>query len=101
MKPVDLVVQGIENSSGPGGLVLDPFLGSGSTMIAAEQTGRRCYGIDIDPAYCDVAVKRWENLTGEKAELAERPDTGQGGTRHGQPRAAKERTGTRSRTPRP
>ena len=51
----------------PGGVVLDPFLGSGSTMIAAEKTGRRCYGMDIDPAYVDVSVARWEAFTGEKA----------------------------------
>jgi DNA modification methylase len=70
MKPVELVARALENSSRVGALVLDPFLGSGSTMIAAEQTGRRCYGMDIDPAYVDVAVKRWENATGEKASRA-------------------------------
>jgi len=48
-------------------LVFDPFLGSGTTLIAAEQLGRTCYGIDIEPRYVDVAVKRWENLTGRKA----------------------------------
>jgi len=101
MKPIELVARALENSSRTGALVLDPFLGSGTTVIAAEQTGRRCYAMDIDPHYCDVAVKRWENFTGKTAELAERPDTGQGGTRHGQPRAAAERAGTRSRTPRP
>ena len=50
-----------------GGLVLDPFLGSGTTIIAAEQLGRRCYGIEIEPRYCDVAVSRWEQFTGKKA----------------------------------
>ena len=45
----------------------DPFLGTGTTLIAAEQLGRKCYGVEIDPAYCDVIVQRWENLTGEKA----------------------------------
>jgi len=52
-----------------GDRVYDPFLGSGSTLIAAEQLGRKCYGMEISPAYCDVIVKRWENLTGKKATL--------------------------------
>ncbi len=67
VKPVELVSRAIENSSPKGGIVLDPFVGSGTTIIAAEQTGRRCLAMDIDPAYCDVAVKRWEAFTGEKA----------------------------------
>jgi site-specific DNA-methyltransferase (adenine-specific) len=50
-----------------GDTVLDPFLGSGTTIIAAEQLNRRCFGIEIDPGYCDVIVERWENLTGGKA----------------------------------
>ena len=49
--------------------ILDPFLGSGTTLIAAEQLGRRCYGLEISPAYCDVIVNRWQKLTGEKAVL--------------------------------
>ena len=51
-----------------GQLVYDPFLGSGTTLIAAEQLGRKCYGLEISPAYCDVIVNRWESLTGRKAE---------------------------------
>ena len=47
--------------------MLDLFLGSGTTLIAAEQLGRRCYGMEISPAYCDVIVQRWENLTGKQA----------------------------------
>jgi DNA modification methylase len=56
------------------GLLLDPFLGSGTTLIAAEQLGRKCYGMEISPAYCDVIVQRWENLTGKKAVL-DKPTT--------------------------
>lgn len=47
--------------------VYDPFLGSGTTLIAAEQLERRCYGLEIEPRYCDVIVERWQNLTGKKA----------------------------------
>ena len=69
MKPVKLVARMIANNTDPGDLVLDPFGGSGSTLIAAAQLGRRCYTIEMDPRYADVIIKRWENLTGEKAEL--------------------------------
>ena len=65
MKPVDLVLRAIGNSSRPDDLILDPFLGSGTTLIAAEQSGRRCCGMDIDPLYVDVAVKRWAEFTGQ------------------------------------
>lgn len=69
MKPVDLLVYLIKNSSKEDNLILDLFGGSGSTLIAAEQTKRKCYTMELDPKYCDVIVKRWETLTGEKAEL--------------------------------
>jgi len=69
MKPVGLVAHCLSNSTGPGALVLDPFLGSGTTLIACEQLGRLCYGLELDPAYCDVVIARWENLTGERAVL--------------------------------
>jgi DNA modification methylase len=52
------------------GIAYEPFCGSGTTLIAAEQLGRKCYGMEISPAYCDVIVTRWETLTGRKAELA-------------------------------
>jgi site-specific DNA-methyltransferase (adenine-specific) len=68
MKPVELCIKGITNSSVPGTIVFDGFLGSGSTLIACEQTGRKCYGVEIDPAYCDVIKNRWEQFTGKKAQ---------------------------------
>ena len=67
MKPVALLSYLMGNSTAPQGLAYDPFLGSGTTLIAAEQLGRTCYGMEISPAYCDVIVKRWETLTGQKA----------------------------------
>lgn len=66
-KPVALAEKAITNSSQEGDVVLDPFGGSGSTLIACEQTNRYCRMIEIDPAYVDVIIKRWENLTGKKA----------------------------------
>lgn len=68
MKPVTLLARMIFNSSHPGDTVLDPFGGSGSTMMACEQLGRRCLMMELDPVYCDVIVKRWEEFTGKKAE---------------------------------
>ena len=68
-KPVELIEKAIQNSSHRSNLILDLFLGSGSTLIAAERTGRRCYGMELDPKYCDVIVKRWENFTKKTAEL--------------------------------
>jgi DNA modification methylase len=60
MKPIDLVKRAIENSSLPGQLVYEPFGGSGTTMLAAHRTGRKCYTIEISPKYCDVILKRAE-----------------------------------------
>ena len=65
-KPTSLIEWCIELTEGT---MFDPFLGSGSTLIAAEKTGRKCYGMELDPKYCDVIVKRWEDFTGKKAEL--------------------------------
>ncbi len=67
-KPVELAARAMQYSSRPGEHVLDLFGGSGSTLIAAEQTGRRAFLMEIDPAYCDVIVQRWEQFTGRKAE---------------------------------
>jgi DNA modification methylase len=66
-KPVPLISKLLSAHSRANDLVSDPFLGSGTTLIAAEQLGRKCYGMEISPAYCDVIVKRWETLTGKKA----------------------------------
>ena len=59
----------ILNHTGRGEIVYDPFLGSGTTLIAAEMTERACFGLDIDPRYVDLVVKRWEKLAGEQAKL--------------------------------
>ena len=69
MKPVELFDYLIKNSSRPGDVVLDSFGGSGTTIIACEQNNRKGYCMELDPRYVDVIVKRWENLTGKKAEL--------------------------------
>ena len=71
VKPLKMVIDAILDCSNEGELITDFFLGSGTTLIAAEKTNRRCYGIEISPHYCDVIVKRWEELTGEKAKLLE------------------------------
>ena len=67
-KPVELVEKAITNSSLQEQLVLDLFLGSGSTLIACEKVNRKCYGIELDPRYVDVIIQRWENYTGKKAK---------------------------------
>ena len=70
-KPVAVIAWAIKQSETTGS-VADFFCGSGTTLIAAEQLGRKCYGMELSPAYCDVIVKRWENLTGKKAVLENR-----------------------------
>lgn len=69
MKPVALVAKAIKNSSHKGNLVLDLFGGSGTTLIACEETDRDCCMMELDPKYVDVIITRWENMTGEKAVL--------------------------------
>lgn len=68
-KPIECMRRPIENNSDPGDYVYDPFLGSGTTLIAAEQTGRKCIGCEISPHYCDAIIRRWESETGKKAIL--------------------------------
>ena len=68
MKPIRLIANAIMDGTTEGMTVLDAFGGSGSTLIACEQLSRKCRMMEIDPKYCDVIVKRWEDLTGRKAE---------------------------------
>jgi DNA modification methylase len=70
VKPVALVADAIKDCSKRNGLVLDPFAGNGTVLIAAERTGRRARALEIDPHYVDVAVRRWENYAGKAAVLA-------------------------------
>ena len=69
MKPVELIAHAAERALKRGEIILDPFLGSGTSVIAAEQTGRRCYGLELSPAYVDVIVRRWQDYTGKTATL--------------------------------
>jgi DNA modification methylase len=68
-KPIECMRRPIDNNSSPGQAVYDPFCGSGTTFIAAEMTGRSCLAIELDPAYVDVAIKRWQDFTGQDAKL--------------------------------
>ena len=69
-KPVECMRRPILNNSAKGELIYEPFAGSGSTVIAAETTGRVCLAIEIDPRYCDVAVERWQRFSSGRAVLA-------------------------------
>jgi DNA modification methylase len=70
VKPVSLVADAILDCTARGDIVLDGFLGSGSTIIAAERTGRRCYGLELDPLYVDTIIRRWQGSTGDRARHA-------------------------------
>ena len=70
VKPVALVADAIKDCSKQGDIVLDPFCGSGTILIAAERTGRKARALEIDPSYVDVAIRRWEELTGKSARLS-------------------------------
>jgi DNA modification methylase len=67
-KPVELFRIPMRNHGSSGDVVYDPFLGSGTTLIAAEQMDRKCIGIEIEPGYVDVSVERWQQVTGKKAK---------------------------------
>ena len=71
VKPAEMIADAIKDASKRGGLILDPFLGSGTTVIACEMTGRVCAGMELDPKYVDVIVRRWEAYTGGEAVHAE------------------------------
>ena len=68
-KPVELAVRALQYSSKPGENCLELFGGSGSTLIACEQTDRRCFAMELDPLYCDQILKRWEDYANDNAEL--------------------------------
>ena len=70
VKPVSLVSDAILDCTARGDIVLDGFLGSGTTVIAAERTGRRCFGTELDPGYVDTIIRRWQKLTGNAARHA-------------------------------
>lgn len=70
VKPIALVADAIRDVTHPGEIVLDAFMGSGTTILAAERTKRRGFGIEIEPGYVDVAVRRWQAMTGEDAVLS-------------------------------
>ena len=92
-KPVECMRRPLENNSRPGQAIYDPFLGSGTSVIAAEMTGRICCGLELNPAYVDVAVRRWQTFTGRAAihqasgqcfnERAPQPGPDQSGAAHG------------------
>lgn len=88
VKPVLMAADAILDCSVRGDIILDPFLGSGTTVLAAERTGRRCFGMEIDPTYVDLVIRRWQTLTGGDAthvstgkrftEIEERRNTNNG-----------------------
>lgn len=67
VKPVAMIADAIKDCSRRGDLILDPFCGSGTTIAAAQRTGRRARAIEVDPHFCDVAIRRWQSQTGQRA----------------------------------
>jgi DNA modification methylase len=68
-KPVECMRRPMTNNTAPGEAVYEPFLGSGTTLIAAQSIGRTCFGVELNPAYVDVVVRRWQAFTGRSARL--------------------------------
>jgi DNA modification methylase len=85
--PVALVEAVLAAFTDPGDLVYEPFCGSGTQLIAAERTGRRCCAVELDPAYCDVAVRRWELATERTANRVELKEEDQKPARRSKKRA--------------
>jgi len=75
VKPVDMIADAMKDCSRRGSIILDSFAGSGSTILAAEQVGRRAHCIEIDPCYADVAIRRWQRATKKDAILDEGGET--------------------------
>lgn len=69
MKPVAMWEYGVQNHTKKEDLIYEPFCGRGTTIIACEKTNRKCYGMELDPKYCDVIISRWEEYTGKKAKV--------------------------------
>ena len=67
VKPIKMIADAILDCSKRRDIILDPFMGSGTAILACERTGRRCYGLELDPLYVDTAIRRWQNMTGEDA----------------------------------
>ena len=67
VKPIQMIADAILDVSKPNEIILDPFLGSGTSLLAAERIGRRCYAMEIDPAYVDTTIRRWQQMTGRDA----------------------------------
>jgi DNA modification methylase len=72
VKPVAMIADAIKDASKRGEIVFDPFLGSGTTLLAAEKVGRRCFGLEYEPKHIDTAIRRWQQMTGKDAILASR-----------------------------
>ncbi len=75
VKPIRMIADAMLDCSNRGDIVIDCFLGSGTALLAAERVGRSCYGIELDPLYCDTAIRRWQNLTGREAVQADTGET--------------------------
>ena len=82
VKPVLMIADALRDVTRRGGIVLDTFLGSGSTLMAAEETGRRCFGIELDPLYVDLAIRRWQTKTACDALHAETGELFEARARH-------------------